>query len=150
MKPFTVEELKEKFNVGDWVWVITLQDEFRPNDVPYGEYHQVVSTCSHYYFKVGYDKVDYYELPYKDYGKTWLVYKNKELAEDDYQTTMDGYLTQFGHNTLRGKKFIEAAKSRISKEVAKDILQVVSGIDETFKCRKWFIDLEKKYNVTVD
>lgn len=131
MKPFTVEELKEKFNVDDWVYIV---DNARtPNGFYYQVYDNNAERLRVMEFGFIVQKLNY---SYDDYGTRWLAYKNKEQAEDDYQTTMDGYLTQFGHNTLRGKKFIEAAESRISKEVAKDILQVVSGIDETFKCRK--------------
>lgn len=79
-KPLTIEELKS-LEVGDWVWIVTLQDEYRPNDVPYGEYHKIVGTLSHYYFEVNYGVSDYYELSYSDYGTTWLAYKNKEQAE---------------------------------------------------------------------
>ncbi|MCI8945074.1 MAG: hypothetical protein HFE33_05335 [Clostridia bacterium] len=81
----TIEQLKS-FEVGDWVWIVTLEDYYRPNDVPYGEYHRIVGTCSHYYFEVNYGTTDFYELPYCNYGKTWLAYKNKEQAEGEYDS----------------------------------------------------------------
>lgn len=84
-KPLTIEELKALL-VGDWVWIVTLQDYYRPNDVPYGEYHEIVGTCSHYYFEVSYDKSDYYQLAYADYGTKWTAYKNKEEAECEYDS----------------------------------------------------------------
>lgn len=43
----------------------------------------------------------------------------------------------------------KAEKEQIRKETAKEILQVVSSLDDTYKCRKWFMDLEKKYGVEV-
>lgn len=81
-KTLTIEQLKA-LPRGEWVWVVTLQDYYRPNDVPYGEYHEIVGTCSHYYSEVSYDKSNYYQLAYSTYGTEWLAYKNKQEAEGD-------------------------------------------------------------------
>lgn len=127
-KPLTIEQLKS-FEVGDWVWIVTLEDYYRPNDVPYGEYHRIVGTCSHYYFEVNYGTTDFYELPYCNYGKTWLAYKNKEQAEGEYDSR------------------VEEAK----KQTAKEILQCWYNENKALGNEQdYVLELAEKYGVEVD
>ena len=70
MKPLTIDELKA-LQVGDWVWII----------------HKQVQPC---YGKImaKHDDTIYFStteglqrVHWKNYGNTWLTYKNKEQAE---------------------------------------------------------------------
>lgn len=68
-KPLTIDELKA-LDVGDWVWIDYTAGGQRFYAKKYAKSDDVLditeTPC---------------ELPYSDYGKTWLAYKNKEQAE---------------------------------------------------------------------
>ena len=131
----TIEQLKA-LPRGEWVWVVTLQDYYRPNDVPYGEYHEIVGTCSHYYFEVSYDKSDYYQLAYADYGTKWTAYKNKEQAEGKDKDMIERIEKAYEHNLaecercmkkvdIKHQFAMESMKEHIRKETAKEIFDEV-------------------------
>ena len=174
MNALTIQQLKA-LQVGDWVWIVTLQDYYRPNDVPYGEYHEIVGTCSHYYFEVSYDKSDYYELPYADYGTKWLAYKNKEEAEGEYDSlavenevlkrdkknlerTIEEISTAlYGANIIIDSdgnihdKRVEEAKKQTAKEILQDLYNQANNV---WQAIEWTTDdlkqFAKKYGVEVD
>lgn len=77
-----IEDLKA-LKQDDLIYIVMIKDAYRPNDVPYGEYHKVASTLNHYYFIFTDNRDLEYKLLYDDYGKTWIAYKNKEQAENE-------------------------------------------------------------------
>ena len=73
-KPLTIEELKA-LPAGEWVWL------YRPNATPAKQftYAQImhireidIGLCSRTFWT---------DFSWYNYGKTWLAYKNKEIAE---------------------------------------------------------------------
>ena len=74
MKPLNIEQLKS-LEVGDWVWVKSLLEW----DDYYNTGRYVEIDC------IDEDNLcfvaDCKDWEYRDYGETWLVYKNKEQAE---------------------------------------------------------------------
>lgn len=80
MKPLTIEQLKA-LEVGDWVWVIVLKGD-NVNDEHSGRYYHIQPN-------MGFESTELWcgwlgygtAFKYSDYGKMWLVYKNKEQAE---------------------------------------------------------------------
>lgn len=76
-KPLTIEELKS-LEVGEWVWII---DKENSN---IGRYYKTVDGTAYAprvnFLRAVSGAFDY-AFGFADYGKTWLAYKNKEMAE---------------------------------------------------------------------
>ncbi|MDE7337325.1 MAG: hypothetical protein K2N32_04340 [Clostridia bacterium] len=75
-KPLTIEELKV-LPVGEWVWVVPSDDIFTPY---YGQINKYTDRPFDEELWVN-SQTNIIVLYYSDYGKTWLAYKNKEMAE---------------------------------------------------------------------
>lgn len=73
-KPLTIDELKA-LPVGDWVWIKSLLewDDYYKT----GRYVEIDCIDEDNLCFVA----DCRDWEYRDYGKTWLAYKNKEQAE---------------------------------------------------------------------
>lgn len=77
MKPLTIEELKS-LKVRDWMWLVENGMQGMYVNLLYELYslNSILPTgicVGAYEYEVNYS--------YSDYGKTWLAYKNKEMAE---------------------------------------------------------------------
>lgn len=70
MKPLTIEELK----VGDWVWVVDIESPKHGSG--YWQVHGFAET--HIHLNQG---PSIWVAPKALYGKDWVAYKNKEVAE---------------------------------------------------------------------
>lgn len=117
MKPLTIKELRA-LPIGDWVWA---------ESKDYGKMYAIIEDYNN--DEILLNSISLFGwLNYSDYGKTWVIYKNKEQAEykeDEYELAVDGYLTQFGNRVLRANQLKEKLEKEISKKVAKEILQEI-------------------------
>lgn len=83
MKPLTIEELK-KLQVGDWVWFVLTEEgqkeaSNRRRDISH--MYLIVYSVSEKGMELGAIMYSSFDYLFKDYGKTWLAYKNKEQEE---------------------------------------------------------------------
>lgn len=79
MKPLTIDELKA-LQVGDWVWF--LHNQVKPC---YGTIMSKHDDTIYFNTTEGLQRVHW-----KNYGKTWVVHKNKEQAEaEEYKIDFD-------------------------------------------------------------
>lgn len=74
MKPLTTEQLKA-LRANDWVWVIDIEE----NNGYYWKFGRLYDDNDILFVVAGLTKI--HNL--KDYGNTWVVYKNKEEAENN-------------------------------------------------------------------
>lgn len=72
-KPLTIEELKD-IQVGDWVWISRLNNNKASGYVTDINFTAKMFTCKSVNRVATTARI-------ADYGKTWLAYKNKEMAE---------------------------------------------------------------------
>lgn len=112
MKPLTIEELKA-LEVGDWVWI---------DDGICKGYRKITLTSVHGMCLGASDSLNTFR--YRDYGKTWLAYKNKEQAEGQYD------IKQFaenvgskiaGHSDYHGDNILSALYCAAEGEKIKDV-----------------------------
>lgn len=133
MKPLTIEELKA-LPVGEWVWVVDYENhrsKYRQITSIYEEGEYFGGTLFQF---TSSRRQKGFSRHSCNYGKTWLAYKNKEMAE--------------------GKD------DEIRKQAAKEILQHFMGLPTCqhptigtgqFMFGKNYIrELAKKYGVEVD
>lgn len=83
MKPLTIEQLKS-LKVGDWVWVVLTEEgqkeaSNRRRDISH--MYLIVYSVSEKGMELGAIMYSSFDYLFKDYGKTWLAYKNKEQEE---------------------------------------------------------------------
>ena len=85
MKPLTIERLKS-LEVGDWVWIIVLKEDW-VNKAHNGKYYQIQQSLDELIDKElwcgwqGYGTA----FEYSNYGTKWLAYKNKEQANGELE-----------------------------------------------------------------
>ena len=80
-KPLTVEELKT-LEIGDWVWVVVLDEDSVSYEFPEKQYLQKLPSFSDRFRFFNYRADADDGLSYFGYGTKWIAYKNKEQAEN--------------------------------------------------------------------
>ncbi len=73
MKPLNIEEIKQ-FETGDFIYIVEIYEKAN-------FYYEINKINNEYLCLKLNDFCDYVELPFNEYGKIWIAYKNKEQAE---------------------------------------------------------------------
>lgn len=76
MKPLTIEQLKA-LKVGDWVWIVDIESPKHGSG--YWQIHGFAKTHIHFNQESAISL-----MPEALYGKEWVAYKNKEVAESPF------------------------------------------------------------------
>lgn len=83
MQPLSIEAIKQ-LKEDDWVYFILINENGKENECSYFQVSRVWEDCIRFYGtyrKFDGDYLEYIEVDIKDYGKTWVAYKNKEQAD---------------------------------------------------------------------
>ena len=73
MKALTIEEIKQ-FETGYFIYIVVIYEKTN-------SYYKIDKINNENLCLKLDDLGDYAELPFSEYGKTWLAYRNKEYAE---------------------------------------------------------------------
>lgn len=131
-KPLTIDELKALPN-GDWVWIVYTPSGNGHYDMieEHGE-EAVLMRDDGYHFA----------YKYKDYGKLWITYKNKEQAERQTKYNV-GDMVWYLHMKGYGCTSEEAREIVVNSDIVKRIYagktkttyylkNISCGIDEKY------------------
>lgn len=150
-KPLTIEELKA-LPVGDWVWVVNLQEKS-------GVYHRKSFNSDKELLVISIAMAGF---PYYNYGKTWIAYKNKEQAEGKDENMIERIEKAYEHNVaecercmnkvdMKHQFAMESMKEHIRKETAKEILTTLKDwFDRNTPIAVDVQEIAEKYGVEVD
>lgn len=73
MKALNIEEIKQ-FETGDFIYIVEIYEK--------ANFYFVINKINNEYLCLKLNDLgDYAELPFNEYGKKWLAYKNKEQAD---------------------------------------------------------------------